>query len=59
MNPFESARIEAVGLRRELESKGVNLALGGYALVEAACRTLDVTLKKVKSVGADRKLTSF
>ena len=49
MNPFESARIEAVGLRRELESKGVNLALGGYALVEAACRTLDVTLKKVKS----------
>lgn len=49
MNPFESARIEAIRLRAELAEKGVDLAQAGYPLVEAACKALDVTLKKVKS----------
>ena len=49
MNPFESARIEAVKLRAELESNGVSLEQSGYQLLEAACKALDVTLRKVKS----------
>lgn len=48
MNPFESARIEATKLRDELEATGVDLHQSGYQLVEAACKALDVTLKKVK-----------
>lgn len=49
MNPFESARIEATKLRDELEGKGVDLNQGGYALVESACKALDVALRKVKN----------
>jgi len=49
MNPFESARIEATRLRKELEAKGVNLEQGGYDLMAAACKALDVALKEVKA----------
>ena len=49
MNPFDSARSEAAALRTELKAAGVDLTQTGYALVEAACRLLDVRLKKVKS----------
>src|SRR5687768_4103733 len=50
MNPFDSSRTEASKLRDELESnKGVSLEQCGYQLVEAACKALDVTLRKVKA----------
>ena len=49
MNPFESARTEALRLRTELEVKGVNLEQCGYALVVATCKALDVSLKEVKA----------
>ncbi len=49
MNPFESARIEAVKLRAELEAKGVSLEQSGMALVAAACKALDVALREVKA----------
>lgn len=48
MNPFESARIEAENLRKELELKGVSLALYGLDLLVATCKALDVSLKHVK-----------
>lgn len=49
MNPFESARTEALRLRIELEANGVNLKQDGYALTVAACKSLDVRLKEVKA----------
>jgi len=48
MNPFEAARLEAAKLRQELESKGIDLNQGGFALVTAACTSLDIALKQVK-----------
>lgn len=48
MNPFEAARLEASKLRQELESKGIDLNQGGFALVTAACKALDIALKQVK-----------
>lgn len=48
MNPFEAARLEAAKLRKELESKGIDLNRGGFALVTAACQSLDIALKEVK-----------
>lgn len=48
MNPFEAARLEAAKLRQELENKGIDLNQGGFALVTAACETLDIALKQVK-----------
>ncbi|HDR9202739.1 TPA: UvrD-helicase domain-containing protein [Burkholderia vietnamiensis] len=48
MNPFELSRIEATKLRDELKVKGIDLHQSGYQLVEATCKALDVTLKKVK-----------
>ncbi len=48
MNPFESARIGAVDLREELAERKVDLSLGGYALVKAACAALDISLRPVK-----------
>ena len=47
MNPFESARRAAAEARRELASKGVDFSLNGFALMEAVCRALDITLKQV------------
>jgi len=49
MNPFESARTEAIRLRTELEGKGVNLEQQGYSLVVATCKALDVSFKEVKA----------
>lgn len=49
MNPFDSARSEAARLRVELLDAGVSLEQPGYDLVQAACRHLDVRLKKVKA----------
>jgi superfamily I DNA/RNA helicase len=48
MNPFEAARLEATKLRHELESKGVDLNQGGFAIVTSACKALDIALKQVK-----------
>lgn len=48
MNPFESARIGAEKLRTDLDVLGVDLALGGYALVRAACAACDINLREVK-----------
>lgn len=48
MNPFESARIGAEKLRTDLDALGVDLALGGYALVKAACAAYDINLRSVK-----------
>lgn len=48
MNPFEAARLEASKLRQELEGKGIDLNQGGFALVTAACKALDIALKQVK-----------
>lgn len=48
MNPFESARIGAAKLRIDLDARGVDLSLGGYALVKAACAAYDITLRPVK-----------
>ena len=48
MNPFESARTGAEKLRSDLDARGVDLALGGYALVKAACATYDINLRSVK-----------
>lgn len=48
MNPFESARIGAAKLRIELDALGVDLSLGGYALVTAACAAYDINLRPVK-----------
>lgn len=48
MNPFESARLGASKLRTELDARGVDLSLGGYALVQAACAAYDITLRPVK-----------
>lgn len=48
MNPFESARIGAAKLRIDLDAHGVDMSLGGYALVKAACAAYDITLRPVK-----------
>src|SRR4051812_7183767 len=48
MNPYEAARLEAAKLRDELESQGVDLGVGGYALVAIACQSLGVALREVK-----------
>lgn len=48
MNPFESARLEAASLRAELQQKGIDLSVGGFELVAAACKALDVALRTVK-----------
>lgn len=48
MNPFEAARLEAAKLRQELEGKGIDLNQGGFALVTAACKALDMALRQVK-----------
>ena len=48
MNPFEAARLEAAELRKELESKGVDLNQGGFDLVTAACKVLGIVLRQVK-----------
>jgi superfamily I DNA/RNA helicase len=48
MNPFESARAGAAKLREDLDARGVDLSLGGYALVKAACAAYDITLRPVK-----------
>ena len=48
MNPFESARAGAAKLRIELDARGVDLSLGGYALVSAACEAYDINLRPVK-----------
>lgn len=48
MNPFEAARLEAHKLREELGSNKTDLNIGGFALVKAACKSLDVVLKNVK-----------
>jgi superfamily I DNA/RNA helicase len=48
MNPFESARTGAAKLREELDARGVDLSLGGYALVKAACAAYDINLRPVK-----------
>jgi len=49
VNPFESARKEATKLRLELKAKGVNLEQSGLEFLDATCRTLDVSLKKVSA----------
>lgn len=49
MNPFESARIEAGKLRAELEAKNLGLDQGGFSIVTAACKALDVALKTVNA----------
>lgn len=48
MNPYEVARKEAALLRSELESQGLDLNVGGFALVTAACKCLGVALRQVK-----------
>lgn len=48
MNPYEVARKEAALLRSELESQGLDLNVGGFALVTAACKWLGVALRQVK-----------
>jgi superfamily I DNA/RNA helicase len=48
MNPFNAARIEAAKLRSELRTVGINLDQPAFDLVVAACRHLDVKLKKAK-----------
>lgn len=48
MNPYEAARLDAAKLRGELESQGIDLSVGGYALVASACKSLGVALRQVK-----------
>lgn len=48
MNPYEAARLEAAELRSELNIQGIDLKVGGYALVTAACKWLGVALRQVK-----------
>jgi superfamily I DNA/RNA helicase len=48
MNPYEAARLEAAKLRSELDSQGLDLNVGGYVLVTAACKWLGVALRPVK-----------
>lgn len=48
MNPYEAARLEATRLRRELADQGVDLRVGGFALVSATCKRLGIALKVVK-----------
>lgn len=48
MNPYEAARLEASKLRSELDIQGIDLNVGGYALVTAACKWLGVALRQVK-----------
>lgn len=48
MNPFDAARSEAARLRAELRAAGVGLDQPAFDLVVAACRHLDVKLKKAK-----------
>lgn len=49
MNPFETARAEAIRLRTELEGNGVNLEQRGYSLLVATCKALDVSFREVKA----------
>jgi superfamily I DNA/RNA helicase/Zn-dependent peptidase ImmA (M78 family) len=48
MNPFDAARTEAARLRDELVAAGISLDQPAYNVVIAACRLLDIKLKKVK-----------
>lgn len=48
MNPFDAARYEAAKLRGELRAAGISLDQPGFDLVVAACRHLDIKLKKSK-----------
>ncbi|MES9841940.1 MAG: UvrD-helicase domain-containing protein [Candidatus Thiodiazotropha endolucinida] len=48
MNPFESARIEAMKLRAEIDAKCEALKHNGLAFVTAACKDQDVALREVK-----------
>ena len=48
MNPFKAARSEAAKLRGELRAAGISLDHPALDLVVAACRHLDVKLKKAK-----------
>lgn len=49
MNPFDAARTEAARLRDELRAAGISLNLPAYDVVVAACRLLDIKLKRVKA----------
>lgn len=48
MNPFNAARTEAAKLRGELRAAGISLDQPAFDLMVAACRHLDVKLKKAK-----------
>lgn len=48
MNPFDTARYEAGKLRDELRAAGISLDQPAFDLVVAACRHLDVKLRKAK-----------
>lgn len=48
MNPFDAARTEAAKLRCELRVAGIGLDQPAYDLMVAACRHLDVKLRKAK-----------
>jgi len=47
VNPFESARTEASKLREQLRGAGLDFDVKGFELVDAACKKLDVLLRRV------------